>query len=55
MKQDLSEIFSVCVSFSTELEEQSKKLLEKVEQASCRLNGPSEDEFQSKYLNGISG
>lgn len=47
VKQDLSGIFSVCVSFATELEEQSKQLLEKVEQASSCLNGHSEDEFQN--------
>lgn len=50
MKQDLSEVFAVYVSFATELEEQSKKLLEKVEQASSSLNGHHGDEVQSKYL-----
>lgn len=55
MKHDLSELFAVYVSFATELEEQSKQLLEKVEQANSSLNGHSEDGFQSKYLNGTSG
>uniref|UniRef100_A0A3B5A5G0 Kinesin family member 25 n=1 Tax=Stegastes partitus TaxID=144197 RepID=A0A3B5A5G0_9TELE len=46
VKQDLSELFAVYVSFATELEEQSKQLLEKVEQASSGLNGHRGDEFQ---------
>ncbi len=50
MKQDLSEVIAVYLSFTTELEEQSKELLEKVEQASCSLNGHRADEVQSKYL-----
>uniref|UniRef100_A0A3P9CLQ8 Kinesin family member 25 n=1 Tax=Maylandia zebra TaxID=106582 RepID=A0A3P9CLQ8_9CICH len=45
-KHDLSELFAVYVSFATELEEQSKQLLEKVEQANSSLNGHSEDGFQ---------
>lgn len=55
VKHDASELFAVYVSFATELEEQSKQLLEKVEQANSSLNGHSEDGFQSKYLNGTSG
>ncbi|XP_025754666.1 kinesin-like protein KIF25 isoform X3 [Oreochromis niloticus] len=47
VKHDLSELFAVYVSFATELEEQSKQLLEKVEQANSSLNGHSEDEFQN--------
>ncbi len=50
VKQDLSEVFAVYFSFATELEEQSKLLLEKVKQASCSLNGHRGDEIQSKYL-----
>ncbi|KAM9797823.1 kinesin-like protein KIF25 [Neosynchiropus ocellatus] len=45
VKQCLSEIFAVYVSFATELEEQSRKLLEKVEQAS--QSGRRGDEVQS--------
>lgn len=44
MKQDLSEIFGVYVSFATELEEQSKQLLQKVEQANSSLKEHSPDE-----------
>uniref|UniRef100_A0A3P8S6W8 Kinesin family member 25 n=1 Tax=Amphiprion percula TaxID=161767 RepID=A0A3P8S6W8_AMPPE len=47
VKQDLSELFAVYASFASELEEQSKQLLEKVEQASCCLNGHHGDEFQN--------
>ncbi|XP_070782499.1 kinesin-like protein KIF25 [Enoplosus armatus] len=47
VKQDLSEVFAVYLSFATELEEQSKQLLEKVEQASCSLNGRRGDEVQN--------
>ncbi|XP_044025713.1 kinesin-like protein KIF25 isoform X2 [Siniperca chuatsi] len=47
VKQDLSEVFAVYLSFATELEEQSKQLLEKVEQASCSLNGHHGDEVQN--------
>ncbi|XP_063758480.1 kinesin-like protein KIF25 isoform X2 [Eleginops maclovinus] len=46
VKQDLSELFAVYLSFSTELEEQSKQLLEKVEQASCSLKGDRGDNVQ---------
>ncbi|XP_041815310.1 kinesin-like protein KIF25 [Chelmon rostratus] len=46
VKQDLSEVFAVYLSFATELEEQSKQLLEKVERASCSLNGHRADEVQ---------
>lgn len=48
VKQDLSEVFAVYVSFATELEEQSKHLLGKVVQASSSLNGHRGDEIQSK-------
>ncbi|XP_049445362.1 kinesin-like protein KIF25 [Epinephelus fuscoguttatus] len=47
VKQDLSELFAVYLSFSTELEEQSKQLLEKVAQASSSLNGHHGDEIQN--------
>ncbi|XP_068433497.1 kinesin-like protein KIF25 [Clinocottus analis] len=47
VKQDLSELFAVYFSFSSELEEQSKHLLEKVAQASCSLNGHGGDEVQN--------
>ncbi|AWP20056.1 Kinesin-like protein [Scophthalmus maximus] len=47
LKQDLSEVVAVYVSFSTELEEQSKTLLKKVAQASSPLNGHRGDEVQS--------
>ncbi|XP_051264617.1 kinesin-like protein KIF25 [Dicentrarchus labrax] len=47
VKQDLSEVFAVYLSFATELEEQSKQLLEKVGQASCSLNGPRGDEVKN--------
>ncbi|KAM8832245.1 kinesin-like protein KIF25 isoform 2-T2 [Spinachia spinachia] len=47
VKQDLSELFAVFFSFSSELEEQSKQLLEKVEQASCSLNGRCGDKVQN--------
>ncbi|KAL3052482.1 hypothetical protein OYC64_005097 [Pagothenia borchgrevinki] len=46
VKQDLSELFAVYLSFSTELEEQSKQLLDKVQQASCSLKGDRGDEVQ---------
>ncbi|KAM7367882.1 hypothetical protein PAMP_014150 [Pampus punctatissimus] len=47
VKQDLSEVFAVYVSFATELEEQSKQLLEKVGQAGSTLNGHCADEVQN--------
>lgn len=47
VKQDLSEVFAVCLSFATELEEQSKQLLEKLEEASC-LHGCYGDKVQSE-------
>lgn len=53
VKQDLSEVFAIYVSFATELEEQSKQLLEKVEQASSGLNGHRRDELQSECLNDL--
>ncbi|CAK6961930.1 kinesin-like protein KIF25 [Scomber scombrus] len=46
VKQDLSEVFAVYLSFATELEEQSKQLLEKVGQASLTRNGHCADEVQ---------
>ncbi|KAF3849888.1 hypothetical protein F7725_019607 [Dissostichus mawsoni] len=46
VKQDLSELFAVYLSFSTELEEHSKQLLDKVQQASCSLKGDRGDEVQ---------
>lgn len=49
VKQDLSELFAVYLSFATELEEQSKQLLEKLEQASCSLHSHYGGEIQSKY------
>lgn len=39
VKQTLSEVFAVYLSFATELEEQSKQLLEKLEQARGSLHG----------------
>lgn len=39
VKQTLSEVFAVYLSFATELEEQSKRLLEKLEQARGSLHG----------------
>lgn len=47
MKQDLSEVFAAYLSFATELEEQSKQLLEKLEEARS-LHGRYGDEVQSK-------
>ncbi|XP_020488500.2 kinesin-like protein KIF25 [Labrus bergylta] len=47
VKQELSEIFAVYLSFATELEEKSKQLLEKVGQASCPLNGHRGDNGQN--------
>lgn len=49
MKRDLSEVFAVYLSFATELEGQSKELLEKLEQASA-LHSHYGDEVQSKYV-----
>ncbi|KAM9356022.1 kinesin-like protein KIF25 [Pholidichthys leucotaenia] len=47
LKQDLSEVFAVYVSFATELEEQCRQLLEKVQQTSSCRKGCSEQEFQN--------
>ncbi|TKS75622.1 Kinesin-like protein KIF25 [Collichthys lucidus] len=47
VKQDLSEVFAVYLSFATELEEQSKQLLDKVEQAGRSLNGHRGDEVEN--------
>ncbi|KAM4633801.1 kinesin-like protein KIF25 [Polymixia lowei] len=47
LKQDLSEVFAVYVGFATELDDQSKQLLEKVDQASSTLNGHHRDDVQS--------
>ncbi|XP_029318529.1 kinesin-like protein KIF25 isoform X2 [Cottoperca gobio] len=46
VKQDLSELFAVYLSFSTELEEQSKQLLEKLQQASGSLKSHCGDKVQ---------
>ncbi|KAK1888592.1 Kinesin-like protein KIF25 [Dissostichus eleginoides] len=46
VKLDLSELFAVYLSFSTELEEHSKQLLDKVQQVSCSLKGDRGDEVQ---------
>lgn len=48
LKQDLSEVFAVYLSLATELEDQNKKLLEKVQGASS-LRGRHGDEAQRKY------
>lgn len=48
VKQDLSEVFAVYLSFATELENQSKQLLEKLEEASY-LHSCYGDEVKSKY------
>eukprot|EP00066_Takifugu_rubripes_P021206 XP_011610472.1 PREDICTED: kinesin-like protein KIF25 [Takifugu rubripes] len=50
VKQDLSEVFAVYLSFATELEDQSKKLLEKLEEASS-LHGRHGDEAQQLQAN----
>ncbi|XP_029352769.1 kinesin-like protein KIF25 [Echeneis naucrates] len=47
MKQNLSEVFAVYVCFATELEEQSKQLLEKVKRASSSLSSHSGEELQN--------
>lgn len=47
VKQDLSEVFAVYLSFATELEDESKQLLEKLEEARS-LHGRYGDEVQSK-------
>lgn len=47
LKQDLSEVFAVYLSFATELEDQREQLLKKVEEASF-LRGRYGDEVQSK-------
>ncbi|XP_040920532.1 kinesin-like protein KIF25 [Toxotes jaculatrix] len=47
VKQDLSEVCAVYMSFATDLEEQSKQLLKKVKQASSSLNGHRGDEVQN--------
>ncbi|XP_042359861.1 kinesin-like protein KIF25 [Plectropomus leopardus] len=47
VKQDLSELFAAYLSFSTELEQQSKQLLEKLAQASCSLNCHHGDKVQN--------
>lgn len=48
VKQDLSEVFAVYLSFATELEDQSKQLLEKLEEASY-LHCCYGDKVQGKY------
>uniref|UniRef100_UPI0037E8613E kinesin-like protein KIF25 n=1 Tax=Semicossyphus pulcher TaxID=241346 RepID=UPI0037E8613E len=47
VKQELSELFAVYLSFATELEEKSKQLLQKVEQASCSQKGHSGGDVQN--------
>ncbi|XP_026174782.1 kinesin-like protein KIF25 [Mastacembelus armatus] len=47
VKHDLSEVFAVYVRFASELEEQRKELLEKVEKASSSINGHDGDEVQN--------
>ncbi|XP_071368205.1 kinesin-like protein KIF25 [Centroberyx affinis] len=47
VKQDLSEVFAVYVSFASELEDQRKQLLEKVDHASSALKGHHGDEVQN--------
>ncbi|XP_026197553.1 kinesin-like protein KIF25 [Anabas testudineus] len=47
LKLDLGEVFAVYVNFATELEVQSKQLLEKVERAGSSLNDRHGDEVQS--------
>ncbi|XP_041660637.1 kinesin-like protein KIF25 isoform X2 [Cheilinus undulatus] len=47
VKQDLSELFAVYLSFATELEEKSKQLLGKVAQASCSPTGHQREDLQS--------
>ncbi|KAM3861100.1 kinesin-like protein KIF25 [Diretmus argenteus] len=47
VKQSLSEVFAVYVSFATELEDQSKQLLEKVDQASSALKCRHGDDVQN--------
>ena len=44
-------MFAAYVSFASEFEEQSKLLLEKVEQATSCLNGRHGDELQGECLN----
>lgn len=48
VKQDLRDVFTVYQSFASELGDQNKQLLEKLEQASY-LPGCYGDEVQSKY------
>lgn len=50
VKQDLSEVFAVYLTFAAELEEQSKQLLEKLERAACSLQSHYGGEVQSEYL-----
>ncbi|XP_074541745.1 kinesin-like protein KIF25 [Halichoeres trimaculatus] len=47
VKQELSELFAVYLSFATELEEKSKQLLEKVDKASSVPKVHSEDSVES--------
>ncbi|CAN9507471.1 unnamed protein product [Ophioblennius macclurei] len=49
IKQDLSEVFAVYVSFATELEEQSKQLLEKVQRADSCFNAHCRDEANNLH------
>ncbi|KAM4713126.1 LOW QUALITY PROTEIN: uncharacterized protein kif25 [Anableps anableps] len=52
VKQVLSEVLAVYVSFASELEEQSKQLLQKIKQTKTSLNDPNGKELQIKYLHG---
>ncbi|KAM4529544.1 kinesin-like protein KIF25 [Fundulus diaphanus] len=47
VKQALSEVFAVYVSFASELEEQSKQLLQKVKKANSCLNDPNGEELHN--------
>lgn len=54
VKQTLSEVFAVYLGFATELEEQSKQLLEKLEQARGSLHaGDAESESELRVSNAV--
>jgi hypothetical protein len=48
LKQDLREVFAVYVNFATELENQSRLLLEQVGQASFALQGHHGNDVHSE-------
>lgn len=50
VKQVLSEMLAVYVKVSSELEEQSKQLLQKVKQANSSLKDSNGEDLQGKYL-----